>query len=376
MRIAIFCPSYGAVGGIETIATSLIAEFRQAGHTVTVLARGAPSSSCLTDPVAVIRLPYHQLPRRLSHVARHVRFLTGFRPAIAGLRRVLGERRIDVVLTLAISTYAPYVIAMARSVPVVVSLQGGEAGAELASRPRILRRALIAAARVVACATTLATQARALAPEIAPTLSVIPNGVEPARFGQASPCVRDRPYVLAVGRLVRQKGFDVLLEAFGRLGPSTAGVDLLIAGDGPERAGLEAARARLGLAGRVHFLGSLAQDRVASLYGGALLVACPSRWEGLPLVCLETMASGRPLIATAVDGIPDAVRHGETGVVIPPERPDALADALAALLADAPARERLGAAGQRAVREQFAWSQVARRYLALLTASADTRARV
>src|SRR5207245_603208 len=152
-----------------------------------------------------------------------------------------------------------------------------------------------------------------------------------------------RSYVAAVGRLVPQKGFDVLLEAFARL--DAPEVDLLIAGDGPERRRLEALRERLGLGARVHLLGAVDRATVASLYQGARLVVCPSRWEGLPLVCLEAMASGRAVVASRVDGIPDAVGDGETGLLVQPEDPVALAGALRALLDDGPRRERLGALG-------------------------------
>src|SRR5207245_2236045 len=155
-----------------------------------------------------------------------------------------------------------------------------------------------------------------------------------------------RSYVAAVGRLVPQKGFDVLLEAFARL--DAPEVDLLIAGDGPERRRLEALRERLGLGARVHLLGAVDRATVASLYRGARLVACPSRWEGLPLVCLEAMASGRAVVASRVDGIPDAVGDGETGLLVPPEDPVVLAAALGALLEDGPRRERR--AGRRRAR--------------------------
>src|SRR5206468_318440 len=82
------------------------------------------------------------------------------------------------------------------------------------------------------------------------------------------------------------------------------------------------------------------------------LVACPSRWEGLPLVCLEAMASGRAVVASRVDGIPDAVGDGETGLLVPPEDPVALAGALRALLEDGARRERLGARGRAPTRAQ------------------------
>jgi glycosyltransferase involved in cell wall biosynthesis len=212
---------------------------------------------------------------------------------------------------------------------------------------------------------------QALAPEIAARLSVIPNGVEPERFTDGPAYAHPRPYVAAVGRLVAHKGLDVLLEAFAHL--AAPEVDLLIAGDGPERPRLEALRDRLGLGVRVHLLGAVDGTSVASLYRGARLVACPSRWEGLPLVCLEAMASGRAVVASRVDGIPDAVRDGETGLLVPPEDPVALAAALRTLLEDGPRRERFGARGRALVRDELTWTSVAERYLAVLAEAAAAR---
>src|SRR5262249_50906992 len=109
-----------------------------------------------------------------------------------------------------------------------------------------------------------------------------------------------------------------------RIPARNAAVDLLIAGDGPERAALLAARDRLGLAERVQLLGTLDRDGVAALYRGALFAVCPSRWEGLPVACLEAMASSRAVVASAVDGIPDAVLPGNTGILVPAEDAGAL----------------------------------------------------
>jgi glycogen(starch) synthase len=366
VRIALFCPSFGQVGGIETKAERLIAAFRAAGHEVVVLARGA------TEPpatVPIVRVPFHQAPRRVRHVSRQLRFGRQLPGAVSALRRAAVAARCDVVLTLAITSYAPYAAALARVAPVVFSLEGGEPGGRFTSNPVWLRRALRCATRVVACARSLARSAAELVPDLGARLSVVPNGVDPERFAAGPAHDHPRPYVLAVGRLVHQKGFDVLLEAFARVASEVPSADLLIAGDGPERAALEQRRTGLGLEGRVTFLGNAAPPRVAELYRGAALVACPSRWEGLPLVCLEAMASGRAVIASAVDGIPDAVADGETGVLVPREDSAALAAALAGLLRDDVRRDRLGTRGRERVRAEFTWDTVTRRYLDVLESS-------
>ena len=364
MRIALFCPSFGQVGGIETKARILIDAFRTRGHGVAVLARGEPTASARDADVPVIRLPYHQLPRRGRHVARHIRFARALPRSIRNLRRAATDAGADVVLTLAISSYAPYAIALAGSAPVVLSLEGGGPG--VTRNPRVMRWALRRAARVVAVAGSLARTAAALAPGIGDRLSVIPNGVDPDRFAAGAVFFHPRRYALAVARLSREKGIDVLLDAFAALGPGAGELDLLVAGDGPERSALETQRTALRLEARVHFLGAVAADRIPALYRGAAVVACPSRWEGLPLVCLEAMASGRAVVATAVDGTPDAVIDGETGVLVPAEDPGALARALETLLRTPGRAERLGERGVAVVRERFDWRTIADRYLAVL----------
>ena len=373
MRIALFCPSYGGVGGIETIAAALVREFERAGHTITVLARGDPGDSTPHARVPVLRLPFHQLPRGALHFASELRFRQHLPGVTAALDQALAGAGSEVVLTLAVSTYAPYGAALARRTPLVLSLQGGESRGQFTSRPRALRTALRRAARVVACARSLATSARELAPELASRLVVIPNGVDPDAFAAAAPRQHPRPYVAGVGRLVRQKGFDVLLEAFARIAKRDAPVDLLIAGDGLDRAALLAACDRLRLAGCVQLLGTLDRDGIAALYRGALFAVCPSRWEGLPVTCLEAMASGRAVVASAVDGIPDAVLPGETGLLVPAEDAAALAKAMATLLPDAALRERMGCRGQAVARERFAWPIVANGYLAVLADAAAGR---
>jgi glycosyltransferase involved in cell wall biosynthesis len=250
---------------------------------------------------------------------------------------------------------------------VVVSLQGGEPDGRFTAHPRIFRRLLARASGVTACASSLALAALRLAPETASRLEVIPNGVDIQRFSKGAPYLHERPYVLAAGRFTRQKGFDVLIDAAARIQAIRGGrVSVLLAGDGAEEARLRQHVAELGLGGAVSFLGPADAEAMRALYRGARVVAVPSRWEGLPLVCLEAMASGRAVVASRVDGIPDAVIDRETGLLVPPDDAAALASALDALLADSAWTERLGAAAAQRACDGFAWPTVSRRYLAVL----------
>jgi glycosyltransferase involved in cell wall biosynthesis len=317
----------------------------------------------------------HQLPRRWHHVARQARLAATLRHTLPQLRAFLRDRRTDALLVLSISTYAPLALAASRWIPVVVSLQGGEPNGRFTAHPRIFRFLLVRASAVTACASSLAREALSLAPETAGRLEVVPNGVDLQRFSDAAPYIHERPYVFAAGRFTRQKGFDVLMDAAGRIPAIRNGrASLLIAGDGGEEDRLRRQVNELGLAGAVSFLGPVDAAGMSALHRGAAMVAVPSRWEGLPLVCLEAMASGRAVVASRVDGIPDAVIDRETGVLVPPDDAAALAGALDALLGDTAWTERLGAAGMQRAREAFAWPIVARQYLDVLArATAGSR---
>ncbi|WP_456307451.1 glycosyltransferase [Paeniroseomonas aquatica] len=168
------------------------------------------------------------------------------------------------------------------------------------------------------------------------------------------------PHLLALGRLHRNKGFDILLHALALL----PGAQLSIGGEGPERPALEALAASLGLGGRVDFLG-WRQDT------GALLAACDvfvcsSRHEPLGNIILEAWSATRPVVAAAAQGPTELIRPGETGLLVPPEDPEALAAAIAGLLANPGRAGRLAAAGRAAFVAEHAAAPVLARWRAFL----------
>lgn len=191
---------------------------------------------------------------------------------------------------------------------------------------------------------------------------VVPNGIDPdvldaaAARPPAGPVPAAPPGALRVlvpATLAHRKGQDVALRALANLAEQGRGrdVQLWLAGDGPTRAALARRARRLRVAGAVRFLGR--RTDVFALYRIADAVLLPSRHEGHPLALLEAMALGRPCVATRVGGIPEIVREGYTGLLVPPEDPDAVAAALLRLRDRADLRDALGRAAAADVRARF-----------------------
>jgi len=216
----------------------------------------------------------------------------------------------------------------------------------------LYRRADALTANTRGVLTTLATdlgmpQARLLPNPLPPA---IPLAGERLADGQGS------ANCLAVARLVHQKGLDVLLEAVALIPTKPKGWRLVIVGDGPERTALENQARQLGIDGWVRFEGF--QSNVMPFCQGARIFVLPSRFEGMPNALLEAMASGLTAIVTdASPGPLELVEHGHSGLVVPAENPDALAQAIGALLADPERCERLGLAGRQRLAAQE-WKEI------------------
>jgi len=203
-------------------------------------------------------------------------------------------------------------------------------------------------------------------------ITVIPSAVEAGALSPGRPRDRvraeldtthDAEVLLTLAALVPRKGVDVLLRALRILAADDLRPVLWIAGDGAERPTLEALSESLGLAAQVRFLGRRS-DR-PDLLGACDLVVAPSRSEGLGVAALEAMAVGRPVVASAVGGLGEAVVHGRTGLLVPPDDPGALAEALGQVLRDRALRAALGGEGPRRVAEAFAAEQMVESYVRL-----------
>jgi glycosyltransferase involved in cell wall biosynthesis len=207
-------------------------------------------------------------------------------------------------------------------------------------------------------------------PEFAGKAYVIHNGVDIARFRAEAflaPPPRLPPrYVLSVGVLDWRKGHDILLRAFALCAAVHPDVSLILLGArGDASSWIEREVRELGLEDRVLLPGAVNHGVVGHYTQGAEIFVLASRREGFPMSILEAGAFAKPVIATAIDGIPEVISHTETGQLVMPEDVDALVENLNFLLSDRTAARRLGCALRRRLAEDFTWRKVYQDYLAL-----------
>jgi hypothetical protein len=236
------------------------------------------------------------------------------------------------------------------------------------SRRRV-EEAMTSIDQVCAVSASIAGAAAALATPRRP-VEVVPNGADTTVF-MPRPAAEARrrlglpghgPMISYVGKLVPRKGVDTLVEAMGILGRRPGGAPLLVAaGIGEMRPALERRAAELGVADRIHFVGKVTHDEVGWVMSAGDVFVLPSLSEGLPTVVCEAMSCGLPVVATAVDGTPEIVRDGETGLLVPPSQPGPLAEALARVLDDPALARRMGEEALRVGRELYTWTANARR---------------
>jgi glycosyltransferase involved in cell wall biosynthesis len=251
---------------------------------------------------------------------------------------------------------------------------------------RLASQAFFHAGWVTACSADLRNRAIALGAR-AERSNVIPYGVDTSHFApspEARAAVRRTldltepdEVVFAVGRFVRKKGFEYLIDATAHLVTSRPRLVTVLAGAGDLDGELRERARALGIGDRVRFPGLLRHDDVAGYLSAADVVAVPSvrddagNVDGLPNVVMEALASATPVVATPAGGIGDVIEDGRTGRLVPERDAQALAAAVAALLDRPDAARALGEAARAMVLERFGWAQVAARFEAAYEAAAS-----
>lgn len=360
-----------AIGGVERHVGRLASELRRSGARVEVattdLVRDRPFER---RPGSAGDEGY---PVRRHRAVRWIGIPHGLGIAAPGMLVDAWRSRPDVVHAHAFGYFPTWVGRLIRAthrIPLVITPHSNEGTGTAASRLYASATAwatLRGADRVIAL--TRGEAQRLTRWGIEPgRVRVLPNGIDldefPARV--PVPAATQSPIVLYVGRLYpEQKGLDTLIPAFAELSRSRPAELRLV---GEDWGGVELVR-RLAkdhrVAERVRILGVLSRADVLKEYASATVFVLPSHFDSSPFVLLEAMASGLPIVATRVGGVPDVVVEGSTALLVPPGDPSALADALERVLSDPSLAARFGTAGRHRA-EEFSWPRILPQYLQLI----------
>ena len=345
-------------GGAERVASSLASRWLEEGRAVTVVTLAAPDPAAYPLPPGVERVALGLAGASRNRLAGLFRALGRVR----ALRGALRGRAPGAVVAFGDRTNVLAIVAtLFTGIPTYVSERTDPRAARNGWHWRFLRRLLYPLATAVVVQTeSVAEWARARFRRVA----VIPNFVSRPRL-QASPGTDEGPRtLLALGRLERVKGFDLLCDAFARVAPGHPSWSLAIVGEGAERPALTALVRRLGLEGRVTLPGRATDPGPALAAAHAFVLS--SRREGFPNALLEAMAAGLPAVAfDCRSGPSEIVTHGEDGLLVAAGDVAALAAALERMMADAAGRARMGSAAS-AVASRFSPDRVMERWAELL----------
>ena len=367
MRLTLVIYSLGC-GGAERVLTSLANAWQRAGHAVTVIGLTDGDQPPFYPLDAQVSLEWLAVARTSRHLLEAVTDNIG---RVRALRAALRRARPDLVVSFLTSVNVLVLLAtLGRAVPTIVSERIHPALKPLPPAWQWLRKRLYARADAIVVQTR--RTAEWFPPRMRSRIAVIPNAAplpgmhRPRRVGRA-----DRGTVLGVGRLEREKGFDLLVRAFAEATRHHRGWKLVIAGDGSQRAALAALAASCGVADRVRLPGT--QADIWRLYAAADVFALPSRFEGFPNALLEAMAAGLPSVAAdCPNGPREIIRDEHDGLLVGAEDVDALTGALARLIGDPHLRGRLGAAGA-TVADRYSPDRIQQRWDALVADVAGRR---
>jgi glycosyltransferase involved in cell wall biosynthesis len=365
------------IGGPATHAPELAEHLTGHGHAVVVV-------TTADAPPAVAGYPIHHVARSVSPGLRHLLVVREIARA---------ARRADVVYATSMLGRAALASRLARR-PLVAKITGDEAyerakrrglftgdldafqrhrGGPVLAALRAVRTLSVRRASHVFCPSAYLRDAAigwglpAGAVEVLPNPAPDARGVPPRAEARATLGVgEDAGFVIGfAGRLTTAKALDVLLDALVALPNAT----LLLAGNGPDRDELAAQARRLGLEDRVRFLGGLQRDGVLRVFRAADVAVLPSRWENFPHSVVEALATGTPVVASAVGGVLEIVDDGVNGLLVPAGDVDALAGALRRTRDDTALRAALAAAAAPSV-ERFSLEAVYGRIEQALAAAA------
>lgn len=350
MRILYWTESFWPrIGGSEVAAAVLIEEMRRRGHEFEVVTRQWSTDQPKTDQwrgVAVHRVPFDDG----TFTRLDPQELIPLRQRVVGIKRRFRPDLVHVGLT-GPSLFLHHFTHGQFPAPVLVTMHVEPTESEY-HKDRPVGEMLRKATWVAPVSHPLAARVQHRIPDLLDRCTVIYNAL-PDPASPPVPVSFAPPRLLCVGRVTQQKGFDTAVAAMPAVRRAFPDAQLLIAGDGESIASLRELAVQLNVTDCVRMLGWVPPQEVQDLIDSATLVLMPSRWEPFGLVALQAAQRSRVCLASRVDGLPEVVRHEQTGLLLPADEPEQWAAAISALLRDRPRIVTLGEQARQWVSRQF-----------------------
>jgi glycosyltransferase involved in cell wall biosynthesis len=348
------------IGGIETTFLQRALRLMDAGHRLTVVTDLAGEDLPLHETHD--GLDIHRVNMTQPFIDRQP---IGVLEARSEFSRLMADVNPDVLHAAfsGPSIFYPYMHCRAGGRPFVVSIHGDWARAAV-KEGSVLHRSLGAAEWVVAVSQAVLDDIRGHFGVEAARSSVVYDGLEPPEHAALPPSF-EPPVLCCVGRLTPEKGFDVAVEALAVACRSAPELHLVVVGDGPERERLEALSIQLGVEKAVEFRGWQSPVAVSRTIAESSMLLAPSRTEGFGMAALEGLQAGRPVIASAVGGLPELLDDGRAGRLVPRDDPEALASTILRLLMNPSEARKLAQRAAVESRKRFSLERSAATYEAL-----------
>jgi len=374
MNVLLVVPWDQEIGGVASVVGNVARQLQKNGHQVWFLHPGEAHS--LKTTVTKWNFPGYELNLRNTFAPEApVKSVLGFAfylfHTLYQLHTLLVRHNIDIVnihYPIGSGVYFALLRPLCRF-KLVISVHGGDLfpkGVPERRYSRGLQILINSADWLVAPSQSTLNATLTRFPGLRATSSAIHNAVDLAEFDEKERDVLPGGrFVLCIALLQPRKAVDVLIKAFQLLGQTHPEMELCLAGDGPLRGQLEDLVSQLGLAPKVKFLGTQDRNSVKRLLRQCTLLVLPSRAEPFGIAILEAFSSVKPVVASAVGGIPEIIEDGHNGVLVEPENPQALSDAISKVWTDSELAEQLARAGYETVRKHFRWEVAAKRYEAV-----------
>lgn len=339
MNVLFSCGDYYPnPGGAQSLVDDLAINLRRAGHSAAVLTRRHPGTALHEEfhGYEILRIDYPMLYERFEWKTRVWTETPSIVKTIAGILR---KRSISTVCIGLLDMSAWYFLLLRPffGFRLILYLHGDDARGIPAYEPSyatLLRMALRSADEVIAVSEELKAEAAAYWPEALRKTRVIRNAIDINGTRNAPPMVHPRRYIAAVGRLVPEKDFGTLVRAYVKAQQHIGDVDLMIAGEGKKYAELQQIAALCARPDGVILKGRVERDVALSIMKGAMFVVMSSVSEGFPIVAVEALALGKPVLGSSIPGIAAIVADGRLGDLFAPGDTDALAGLIRAYCCD------------------------------------------